>query len=284
MEILGGRKADQISYVMPRLNMHIHSQISKRGIEGGGEVHFVSACASGRITRVMLADICASPDIFEKLTSSMRRCLLRRINAIWQCRIVCETNQRLSEFAHEGAFATACLATYFSPTRTLTICNIGNPPALLFRAGEKAWTISRGEPQIGDGGGCEPIEGVLTQREYRHQRIKLSAGDIVVLLGNGFTQSSFSCGGLASHQKLLACLNDSPNCDPMSRLSHLIGLVFDESEPPEDRTIIVCKATNTRVRFRDTLLAPFRWLRGACDATTFQKETGGESLGISGEN
>ncbi len=253
MEVSGGRLTYQADYEMPGLAMQISSRQSDHCMHGGGEVHYISSCASGRITRLMLADICGSEDIFKRLSCEMRNGLLRNINSIWQDRVVADMSQQFREFARLGGFATASVATFFAPTRSFAMCNIGNPPPLVYRAGEKSWEVLHGETQYTDEP-CESPEGVFLPEEYRHIKTKLELDDIVVLYGNGFAQSTFPDGNPVGHNKLLEALQDAPHSHPKSRLAHLVRLILDNNEPQEDSTVVVCQVTNTGVRLRDNLL------------------------------
>ena len=107
LEVSGGRLTYQANHEMPGLAMQIYSQRCDRCLQGGGEIHYVSSCASGRITRVMLADICGSEDIFQRLSCEMRAGLIRNINSIWQNRVVADVSKKFREFARQGGFGTA---------------------------------------------------------------------------------------------------------------------------------------------------------------------------------
>jgi hypothetical protein len=266
MEVSGGRLTYQADYEMPGLAMQVTSRQSDRCIEGGGEVHYISSCASGRITRVMLADICGSEDTFKRLSCEMRNGLLRNINAIWQNRVVADMGNQFLEFAEQGGFATASVATYFAPTRSFVMCNIGNPPVLLYRARDRSWEALHGESESFESN-LESPEGVFSPQEYRHVKTKLEVGDIAVLYGNGFAQSAFPGGNIVGHSRLIDALRDAPHSDPKSRLNHLVRLILDHNEPQEDATVIVCEATKTGVRWRDNLLAPLRMFRRPRDKT-----------------
>ena len=104
------------NYSMPGLAMQIYSRRADHCLEGGGEVHYVSSCASGRITRMMLADICGSEDTFRRLSCKMRDGLIRSINSIWQkqSRRRCQSAVFASSPNKEDA-GTASVATYFAP-------------------------------------------------------------------------------------------------------------------------------------------------------------------------
>lgn len=273
MEVTGGRLTYQAGYEMPGLAMQVSSQQSSHCMNGGGEVHYISSCASGRITRIMIADICGSADVFKRLSCEMRNGLLKNINSIWQNRVVTMMSDQFRSFAEQGGFATASVATYFAPTRSFVMCNIGNPPPLVFRSKERAWDVLHGDcdqsqvDEVEMSAQDEAPEGVFASDEYRYVTAKLEIGDIIVLYGNGFAQSAFPEGNLVGHQKLLEALQDSPHSEPMSRLNHLVKLIRDSNQREEDSTVIVCQVTKTGVRMRDNLLAPLRLFRKPKDAT-----------------
>ncbi len=267
MEISGGRLTYHAAYEMPGLAMQVSSRQSSHSLQGGGEVHYISSCASGRITRLMLADISGSEDTFVRLSCEMRNGLLRNINSIWQNRVVTNMSTQFHEFARQGGFGTALVATFFAPTRSFVMCNIGNPPPLVFRAADQTWQVLHGETETVPQCREATPEGVFGPHEYRHEKTKLGMGDVVVLYGNGFAQSAFPGGNVVGHQKLLEALQDSPHSDPRSRLDHLVRLVLENNEPDEDSTIVVCQVTKTSVRIRDNFLAPFRIFRRPRDET-----------------
>lgn len=266
MEVSGGRMTYQADYEMPGLEMQISSRQSDHCLMGGGEVHYVSSCASGRITRVMLADLCGSEEIVRRMSCEMRSGLLRNINSIWQNRVVSDMSSRFREFARRGGFATLSVATFFSPTRSFVMCNAGNPPPLLFRAGQRSWQVLHGETASVAQGGETP-DGVVDPAEYRYVKTRLDVDDIVVLYGTGFSQSKFPGGNTVAHTRFLNALKDSQHGNAKSRLNHLVRLILDCNEPEEDSTVIVCQVTNTGVRLRDNVLAPLRLIRRPRDAT-----------------
>ncbi len=270
-EVTGGRRTYQVAYATPGLFMQIYSRHCDNRMNGGGEVHFLSSCASGRITRIMLADIVGSAEIFMGLACEMRKNLIRSINSVWQTRVVDDVTEQFRHFAGEGGCGTASVVTYFAPKRNLVMCNIGNPPPLVYRSKTRTWQAMLGQLDVQPNDDAESIEGVFGVQEYRHFDTQLNLGDIVVIYGNGFAQSTFPDGSLVSHQRLIDALQDSPNICPLVRLEHLIGLVQPSQkpsgEPDADSTVIACKVTRSPVRLRDNLLAPFRWFKGATDAT-----------------
>jgi hypothetical protein len=275
MEVSGGRLTYDANYSMPGLAMQIYSRQVDHCLEGGGEVHYVSSCASGRITRMLIADICGSEETFRKLSCKMRDGLIRSINSIWQNKVVDDVSQQFREFAKQGGCGTASVATYFAPTKSFVMCNMGNPPPLVFRARQRTWEVIHGETHsVADerdsAGEPDSIDGLYSKGEYRHINTKLELDDTVVLYGNGFARSAFPSGGVVGHARLLEALQDAPHSQAESRLAHLIGLIQGDGATEEDSTVMVCRVTNVGVSLRDNLLAPLRLFRRPVDATALR--------------
>ena len=266
MEITGGRLSHDVQYEMPGLRMQVYSRQSEHGMGGGGEVHYLSSCASGRITRMLLADICGSEDIFRRFSCEMRNGLMRNINSIWQTRVISDMGRQLREFADQGGFATASVATFFAPTRSFVMCNIGNPPPLIYRQQTRSWEVVHGEVQASTE--SSEIDGVFSEQDYRHIETKLEVGDLFVIYGNGFAQSAFPGGDVVGHSRFLQALQDAPHTDPETRLEHLVQLIRGANPGSEDSTLLACRVTNHPVSLRDNLLAPLRLFRRPQDNTT----------------
>lgn len=265
MEITGGRKSEDVQYEMPGLRMRVFSKQSEMGLEGGGEIHFISSCASGRITRILIADICGSESLFRQFSCQIRDGLLKSINSIWQDRVVDQMEKQFNEFASHGGFATASIATFFAPTRSFVMCNIGNPPPIIYRQAERSWEVVHGNHS--DTTVEEAVEGVFAKGEYRYIETKLEVGDHFLLYGNGFAQSKFPGGDIVGHARLHSALQDSTHTEPETRIDHLVSRIREASPESEDSTVVACAVTNKSVGLRDNLLAPIRLFSRAKDNT-----------------
>lgn len=269
MEITGGRLSEDVQYEMPGLKMRVFSKQSHQGLEGGGEIHFVSSCASGRITRILIADICGSESIFKQFSCQIRDGLMKSINSIWQNRVVDEMEAQIREFASHGGFATASIATFFAPTRSFVMCNIGNPPPIIYRQANRDWEVIHGEHQTTDR--QDEVDGVFTKDEYRFIETKLDVGDQFLVYGNGFAQSTFPGGEVVGHSRMLSALKDAAHTNPETRVEHLVHLVRDSNETSDDSTVLACTVTDQSVGLRDNLLAPIRLFGRAKDNTNIDE-------------
>src|SRR5262245_56015119 len=122
MEVWGGNEAADRGVVMAGLDAWVYSK-PYGGSEGGGGVDYVSSCATGRIARLLVADVSGHGAAVAKLAVALRTLMRKYVNHIDQTRFVGSMNERFIEMASAGIFATAVVTTFFSPTKQLSLCN-----------------------------------------------------------------------------------------------------------------------------------------------------------------
>src|SRR5688572_22424566 len=142
MEIWGGIEPVDTSVVMPGLDAWVYSR-PYGGARAGGDVHYVSSCATGRVTRLLVADVSGHGAAVCDTAGELRRLMRRYVNYIDQTRFVRSMNPRFAAFAHSACFATAIVTTFYAPNNHLSLCNAGHPPPLLYRARARTWSFLR---------------------------------------------------------------------------------------------------------------------------------------------
>ena len=150
MEVWGGNQPADRGVVMPGLTAFVYSR--PVGGEAGGDVHYVSSCATGRITRMLVADVAGHGAQVAQMADRLRDLMRRYVNYLDQSSFVRALNEQFMRLEREGRFATAISLTYWSPTRVMTVCNAGHPRPLFYdsRAGE--WGALDAE--------CAPVEAL----------------------------------------------------------------------------------------------------------------------------
>jgi len=192
MEIWGGNRRVTTHVAMAGIDVWVYSRPFRDSTrssdltngESGGDIHYLSACATGRITRMIVADVSGHGAAVAAVASSLRRLMHKFSNYIDQSRFVEAVNQRFNQLreesaAAEGLFATAVVASYFAPTDELTICNAGHPRPLLFDSRAQTWhsldvVASRTTPAN------LPL-GVLDDVPYDTRALTLAPDDLVVI-------------------------------------------------------------------------------------------------------
>ncbi len=134
MAVWGGNRASDDYLCRPGLDIWVWSQTQDRGEAVGSDLHLLSSCASGRITRMLLAEICGQGALSVEIAEALRELMKRNLNTIQQARFVNDMNQHLTEASERGGFASTLISTYFASTRSFTLCNAGHPPPFLYRA------------------------------------------------------------------------------------------------------------------------------------------------------
>lgn len=273
MEVWGGSEAAEQGFTMPGLDVWVCSQPYPDAASGGREVHFLSSCASGRITRMMIADICSLGPVFSQLASQLRDLMIRNVNAIRQARLVREINEQLHVFSDRGGYATTLISTYFAPTRSFTVCNAGHPPPLLFRAEDQTWSLIKGSPTTVESAESAPL-GVLTEDEYLHFNSRLDDGDMVLSYSNCLSECRDSSGQTIGATGILDRVSRLHFDDPAHLVRSLVSQLRDENHENFsqcDLTLMLCRANSTSVRLRDNFLAPLRLLGRVSDKTTIDR-------------
>jgi sigma-B regulation protein RsbU (phosphoserine phosphatase) len=269
MEVWGGNGSAENCFARPGLDVWVWSKPVEVRHAVGNDVHLLSSCASGRITRALLADICGPGAVLTELGEEFRDLLMRNVNAIKQSRVIQEMSTRLRDFSDKGGFASVLVSTYFAPTRSLAICNAGHPPPLMFRAQENTWSVLK-RVQNTDSANDNASPGVLSEDEFQEFSTHLSDGDMVLCYSNSLTECRDANGRTMGVVGLLERVRKVAVEHPSDIVGELTRTIQDEHLDnfcEQDATIILSRASTTRVGLKNNLLAPFRLLCRVSDNT-----------------
>jgi serine phosphatase RsbU (regulator of sigma subunit) len=217
---------------------------------------------------MLLADVCGYGSLSAQMADQLRALMRKNVNCIQQSHFVYEMSRRLEHASVHGGFASALISTYFAPTRSFAVCNAGHPPPLLFRGGEGKWSVLKHVPAEASPAGA-PL-GVVDHGEYQQFEMKLEVGDMVLSYSNVLTECRTASGSIVGLEGLLSRLQLLDAQHPEFLVDDLVRELRGEHADnlaADDATVLLCRATETRVAWRDTLLAPFRLLRAVSDKT-----------------
>src|SRR5215212_176506 len=182
MEVWGGCDAVDAAVTLSGLDAWVYSRPYEQA-QGGGDVYYVSACATGRINRLLVADVSGHGEKVRAVAVQLRDLMRRFVNYIDQSKFVLSMNSRFVECSAAGCFATAVVTTFFAPTRTLSVCNAGHPPPLVWRSTTRQWSFL-GEPssdaQPSTAGGNIPL-GIMEFEDCDQFDVALDVGDLVLV-------------------------------------------------------------------------------------------------------
>lgn len=265
MEVWGGNHAANRGVILPGLDAWVYSQPYEGARGGGGDVYYVSSCATGRITRFLLADVSGHGQDVSEIADALRDLMRRYVNYIDQSELVRQINQRFIEFSHDNRFATVLVATVFSPTNDLTLSNAGHPAPLLYRVKTGTWKLLS---HAGDPSG-EPNNlpiGIADQTHYDQFGIRLDVGDIVMCHTDAWIEARNRDGTQLDSAGLLEIVRTLNTDEPgalIAALRDIIAGLHPGNLTDDDATILAFRPNRVTagVPLREKLLMPLRIAR-----------------------
>jgi len=272
MEIWGGNAATTRTVELPGLDAWVYSQPYQQA-EGGGDVYFVSNCATGRITRLMLADVSGHGKAVSDTANTLRLLMRRYVNHIQQLKFVTSMNGEFANLAHAGGFATAVVATFLAPTRRLTFSNAGHPCPLIYTAQDQRWRLLEIQRDH-EGHLCGPSDlplGIFEEGTYAELELILGVGDLVRCYIDAFIESRGPGGDLLGSQAFLEIVSQLDGTQPETLPNLIVSQIaalYPGNLTDDDVTMLLFRATGegTQIPLENRVMAPFRLLKGMIDS------------------
>ena len=142
MEVWGGSQLTSKGVELGGLDVWVYSKPYGEA-QRGGDVYYVSSCATGRIARLLLADVSGHGQSVAATAADLRTLMRRFVNRLDQKEFVRLLNEQFTALSRHGSFATAVVATFFAPSRRLSLCNAGHPRSLLLSRRRSQLVVSR---------------------------------------------------------------------------------------------------------------------------------------------
>jgi len=264
MEVWGGNRPVDSGVVMPGLDAWVYAR-PYHDNPAGGDVHYVSSCATGRITRMMVADVSGHGERVADVAEQLRRMMRRYVNYLDQRRFIGEMNQRFAEHARSGGFATAVVTTFFSPTGDLTLSNAGHPAPLIYRAKTGEWSLL--DDRVATRSAELPL-GIDQSQQYRQTALRLRVGDCVLCYTDAMIEARHETGRMLGVDGLLravASLDLADASDFLERLRERFTAMHPDNLTQDDVTLLLFRVNRfaPNVSLRARVLAPFRFIARA---------------------
>lgn len=268
MEIWGGNRAACRKVTLPGLDAWVYSKPYLQA-DSGGDVYYVSNCATGRITRLMLADVSGHGSSVANIAHELRLLMRRYVNQIQQVKFVTSMNESFSNLAHSGGFATAVVATFLAPTRRLTFSNAGHPVPLVYSARDGMWRLLEIPSEVTDriqGISDLPL-GIYEEGSYAELDLQLEVGDLVLFYTDAFIESQLPSGELIGSNAFLDLVtevDDGKTDQLVDRIVQKIASLHNGNLANDDVTLMLFRVTGeeSRVPLKKRMLAPFRLMKG----------------------
>lgn len=232
MEIWGGNHEASDAISTPGIDAWVRSK-PYRGHAAGGDVHYVSMCAAGKIARFVVADVSGHGDAVARASARLRDLMRRHINTVDQSAFTRAIGAEFQAAENDrGLFATAVMVTYFSPTDRLIVCNAGHPRPLWYRAGLDEWRLLRHDdpgvsthPSPDEVGVSDLPMGMIDPTSYTQFSAPLEKGDLVVLYTDSLMEASDDSGRQLGEAGLLRLVRGLDARRPDALADELIAAV-----------------------------------------------------------
>lgn len=240
MEIWGGMQRVDARVSTPGIDAYVISE-PDQSAERGGDIHFLSLCGEGKLTRVILADVAGHGQMAAGLAAKVRDLMRRNINTLDQSAMTRDLNAELVALQMDGRFATAVITSYYLPINRVISCNAGHPRPLWYQARDCSWEfLDAGNSMLETSVADLPL-GLISDTEYHQLAIPGAPGDLVVLYTDSLIEAHTTSGPNLSEAGLLELVRHLNPFDP-ARLGHAIldaVAAFREGEAAGDDVTVV---------------------------------------------
>lgn len=264
MEVWGGSQLASRSVVLGGLEAWVYSKPYGEA-QRGGDVYYASSCATGRITRLLLADVSGHGTAVAATAADLRTLMRRFVNRLDQGDFVRLLNQQFAELSKDSAFATALVTTFFSPARRMTVCNAGHPRPLLYRAAENEWQLLGHAAPVQHARPRNVPLGMFGFAEYENFDVVLEPGDCFLTYSDALIESRDADGEMLGEEGLLRIFRLLGHIEPQKLIDTLLQEIaerYPENLSHDDVTVLVAQANGQEpdYPFHEKAAAAFRFL------------------------
>lgn len=267
MEIWGGNRATSKTVTLPGLDAWVYSRPYQQA-EQGGDVYYVSNCATGRITRLLLADVSGHGSPVAETADHLRLLMRRYVNHVQQLKFVSSMNDEFASLNQSGGFATAVVATFLAPSQKLTFSNAGHPSPLIYSSRDKHWQFLESSDESRRS--TEPSDlplGIFEKGTYAEVQLKLNVNDLVLFYTDAFIESQNANGELIGPDLFLEIVSKLDADHPDKLLDQIVAKVTElhtGNLTNDDVTLLLFRATGeeSQIPIKKKIMAPFHLAKG----------------------
>lgn len=225
---------------LPGLQGWIYSAPLELGHDGG-DIHYLSACDAGVISRVVLADVSGHGRAVAAAGERTLQLVRQHVNRFDQPTLLRELSASLWSARTVGAvtYATAIVLGLDSTADRLVVTNAGHPAPLWFRAATRRWELIA--PPFSDSQTGLPI-GLGLDADYEDVGVRFEPGDLLIGYTDGLSDSTNARGVTLGTDGLLDLARGLTVESPMAVGASLLALVdgFRRGVPAaDDETLVV---------------------------------------------
>jgi serine phosphatase RsbU (regulator of sigma subunit) len=223
MEVWGGSQPTWRAVEMGGLDAWVYCQPHDNA-DAGGDVYYASSCATGRINRLLLADVSGHGGAVADFAADLRKLMRRYVNYLDQTQFVRAINRQFVVLSPAQIFATAVATTFFTPTRRFSVCNAGHPRPFLYRSGTRQWSMLRRPPDADPAPHNIPL-GILDITDYEQFDVTLEVGDLVLCYTDALIEARDADGEFLGEEGLLRLLESLDASQPATFIESLLAAI-----------------------------------------------------------
>lgn len=265
MEVWGGNHAVDTGVIMAGLDAWLFSRPHGDGV-AGGDIHYVSSCAAGMITRLLVADVAGHGQGVSDVAANLRKLMRRYINYHDQTQFIREMDREFADLTRApGSFATAVAITFESVGNRFKMCNAGHPSPLRYSTRTRRWEAMDRPRDNTDRLANIPL-GIDSDGSYSQVETRLDVGDLVLCYTDSLTESRDANGELLGVEGLLRILSQID----VTNLQRMIPTLLEKVElaragnlAQDDVTALLMRPNGMlpRIPLKSYLLIPFHLMR-----------------------
>lgn len=251
LEVFGGNGAMNTAVAIPGLDAWVYSRPHEA--EHGGDIQYITACGSGDIARVLIADVAGHGAQAQQLARTLRDAVRRNIETLDMRRLARALNDAFSEWSANGRFATAIVATFFAPSDQLILVNAGHPRPILFEARVGAWrVIDANDPGANTHRGPRNLPlGVIEGVDYEQFAVDFHEGDALLLVTDAVVEAKDDTGEMLGETGLVNLLNARRDTPPEALVDAIVQALRDRTGrhlPDDDLSIVLLRRNHDGTR------------------------------------
>lgn len=239
-ELWGGNIQAEFPVELPGLRGWVQS-VPLEPDSGGGDVHYMSVCSRGRLSRIALADVSGHGASANAVGENLREIFRRHTDNWDQAALMRELSVAFHQGSARVQFATAAVLGFYVETSELLFTNAGHPPPLWFRAGDRSWQLLEEHTPFARAIENLPL-GLIPETSYSQTAVQLGPDDLLLLYTDGITEARDESGVELGPEGLLGMvrgLRTESAMDFGHALLEAVALFRGTAPRRDDQTIVV---------------------------------------------
>ena len=206
----------------------------------GGDLHFLSVCNQGALSRVAVGDVMGHGQAVSSVADDLRELMHKHINTWDQSNFMRELNNAFHEKRKE--YATVVVLGFNRQDSQVVFTNAGHPHPLWYRAAAKKWDLLEENTPYAEAKAADLPLGLIPGTDYHQTSVQLTPGDLLVFYTDGLTEAGDESGEELGSERLLKLARTLPVDSPVAAGQALVAGVrsFSNGTPSrDDETLLV---------------------------------------------